>query len=85
MQTVSITTKIETSWRGILDTTICDQVCQQLATGQWFSLDTPETDKSDHHDGTEIFLKVAYNTKDYKIVICCFSAKHTTLRRKSKD
>ena len=23
-------------------------------------------------------------TKDYKIGICCFSAKHTTLRRKSK-
>ena len=24
-------------------------------------------------------------TKYYKIGICCFSAKHTTLRRKSKD
>jgi hypothetical protein len=24
-------------------------------------------------------------TKDYKICICCFSAKHTVLRRKSKD
>ena len=24
-------------------------------------------------------------TKDYKIGICCFSAKHTTLRGKSKD
>ena len=24
-------------------------------------------------------------TKDYKIGICCFSAKHTSLRRKSKD
>ena len=24
-------------------------------------------------------------TKDYKISICCFSAKHTALRRKSKD
>ena len=24
-------------------------------------------------------------TKDYKIGICCFSAKHPTLRRKSKD
>ena len=23
--------------------------------------------------------------KDYKIVICCFSAKHAALRRKSKD
>ena len=24
-------------------------------------------------------------TKDYNIVICCFSAKHTALRSKSKD
>jgi hypothetical protein len=24
-------------------------------------------------------------TKDYKIGICCFPAKHTALRRKSKD
>jgi len=24
-------------------------------------------------------------TKDYKIGICCFFAKHTALRRKSKD
>jgi hypothetical protein len=24
-------------------------------------------------------------TKDYKIGICCFSAKHVVLRRKSKD
>jgi hypothetical protein len=24
-------------------------------------------------------------TKDYKICICCFSAKHAALRRKSKD
>jgi len=24
-------------------------------------------------------------TKDYKIGICCFSAKHEALRRKSKD
>jgi hypothetical protein len=25
------------------------------------------------------------HTKDYEIGICCFSAKHATLRRKSKD
>jgi hypothetical protein len=24
-------------------------------------------------------------TKEYKIAICCFSAKHVALRRKSKD
>jgi hypothetical protein len=26
-----------------------------------------------------------YQTKDYRIGVCCFSAKHTALRRKSKD
>ena len=29
------------SWRGVLDTTLCDKVCQWLATGRWFSLGTP--------------------------------------------
>jgi len=47
--------------RGVLDTTLCDQVCQWLATGQWFSPGTPvsSTNKTDHHDITE---KVALNT-----------------------
>jgi hypothetical protein len=25
------------SWRGVLDTPLCDKVCQLLATGRWFS------------------------------------------------
>jgi hypothetical protein len=25
------------SWRGVLDTVLCDNVCQWLATGRWFS------------------------------------------------
>jgi hypothetical protein len=42
----------------------CDKVCQWLATGQWFSLATPvsSTNKTDHHDITEILLKVVWNT-----------------------
>ena len=31
------------------------------------------------------FESCSGQTKDYKIGICCFSAKHTALRRKSKD
>ena len=31
------------------------------------------------------FEPLSGQTKDYKIGICCFSAKHTALRRKSKD
>ena len=50
--------------RGLLDTTLCDEVCQWLATGRWFSPGTPvfSTNKTDHHDITEILLKVALNT-----------------------
>jgi hypothetical protein len=49
---------------SILDTTLCDKVCQWLATGQWFSLGTPvsSTNKTDRHDITEILLKVVLNT-----------------------
>jgi hypothetical protein len=52
------------SWWGVLDTTSCDKVCQWLATGWWFSPDTPvsSTNKTDCHDITEILLKVALNT-----------------------
>jgi hypothetical protein len=52
------------SWQGVLDATLCDQICQRLVTGRWFSLDIPvsSTNKTDHHDITEILLKVALNT-----------------------
>jgi hypothetical protein len=52
------------SWRGVLDTTLCDRVCQWLTAGWWFSLCTPvsSSNKTDHHDITEILLKVALNT-----------------------
>ena len=52
------------SWRGVRNTTLCDKVCQWLATGQWFSLGTlvSSTDKTDRNDIAEILLKVALNT-----------------------
>jgi hypothetical protein len=39
------------SWRGVLDTTLCDKVYQSLATGRWFSVGTPvsSTNKTDRH------------------------------------
>ena len=46
-------------------TTLCDTVCQWwLATGRWYSPGPPvsSTNKTDHHDITEILLKVALNT-----------------------
>ena len=48
------------SWRGVLDTTIRDKVCQWLVTGRWFS-PVSSTNKTDRHDITEILLKVALN------------------------
>ena len=44
--------------------TVVDIVCQWFAAGQWFSPGTPvfSTNKNDHHDITEILLKVALNT-----------------------
>jgi hypothetical protein len=53
-----------TLWVRIPLTKLCDKVCQWLATGRWFSLGTlvSSTKKTDHHDITEILLKVALNT-----------------------
>ena len=50
--------------RGVLDTTLCDKVCQWFASGRWFSPGTQvsSTNKTDHHDITEILLKVVLNT-----------------------
>ena len=48
---------------GVLDTTFSDEVCQWLVTGQWFSPGTPvfSTNKTDHHDITEILLNKGNN------------------------
>jgi hypothetical protein len=42
-------------------TTLCDKVCQWLATGRWFS-PVSSTNKTDRHDITEILWNVALNT-----------------------
>ena len=54
----------QSSWRGVIDTTLCDKVCQWLATDQWFLSGIPVSsiNKTDRHDITEILLKVALNT-----------------------
>ena len=52
------------SWRGVFDATLCDKVCQWLATGRWFSPGTPvsSTNKTGRHLIAEILLKVALRT-----------------------
>jgi hypothetical protein len=63
--------------QGVLDTTLCDKVCQWLATGRWFSPGIPvsSTNKTDCHNITEIVLKVALNTitliPKYKLLYFC--------------
>ena len=47
--------------RVVLYTTLCDKVCQWLATDLWFS-PVSSTNKIDCHDITEILLKVTLNT-----------------------
>jgi len=56
-------------WRGVLDTTLCDKVCQSLATGGWHSPGTPifSTNKIDRI--TEILLKVALNTMNQTLLL----------------
>jgi hypothetical protein len=53
------------SWWGVLDTTLCDKVCQWLETGRWFSPGTSvsSSNKTDRHDITEILFNVALHTK----------------------
>ena len=57
------------SWRGVLDTTLCNKICQWLATGRWFSQRTlvSTVNKTDRHDITEILLKVALNTINHVV------------------
>ena len=68
MQSVYITTKI-VSLNPVHDKEYSIQYyvikfVQQLAAGQWFSPGTPVSsiNKNDHHDITEILLKVVLNT-----------------------
>jgi hypothetical protein len=60
--------------RDVLDSTLCDKVCQWLDTCGWFSPGTPisSTNKTERHDIAKILLKVALNTinKQTKPIHC---------------
>ena len=55
-------------WRGVLDATLCDKVCQWLVTGRGVSPSTliSSTNKTDPYDITEILMKVALNTINHQ-------------------
>ena len=77
--------------------TLCDKVCQWLATAQWFYPGTQvsSTNNTDHHDITEILLKVALNTikqivfflcvwyRYFAGMICGIQKQHSSLRSDS--
>ena len=56
---------------GFLYTTLCDNVCQCLVAGRWFSPGFPvsSTNKTDCQDITEILLKVALITNENKVFL----------------
>jgi hypothetical protein len=79
VQSVLVTTNVVrrefSSWRGVLDTTLCDKVCQWLPTGWWVAAGTPVSsmNKMNRHDITEILLKVALSTiNQTKPLTSCF-------------
>jgi hypothetical protein len=69
------------SWRGVLDTTLCDKVCQRLATGWWFSQCTPvsSSNETDRHNITEILLKVTLNIITLFYEVIWFAYLHSSL------
>ena len=59
-------------WVGIsiraINTTLCDNICQWLATSRWFPLGPPVSsiNKIDRHYITQILLKVAFNFQTHR-------------------
>ena len=46
------------TYRGLLKTTLCDNVCQLLTEGRWFLPFPPPINSNDCHYISEILLKV---------------------------
>jgi hypothetical protein len=65
-------------WRGVLDATLCDNICQLLVEGQRFSPGTliSSNKKTDRHDITKKQYLLSNNTNDcgqmrkYKLKLC---------------
>ena len=70
--------RIPLRWE-VLNTTLCNKVCQWLATCWWFSSGTPvsSTNKTDCYHITEILLKVALNTMTLPYPLLCTNQCHT--------
>ena len=64
------------SWRGVIDTTLCDKVCQWLATGFLHQLKWPPrynwniVESGVKHHKPSIFFEVKLGRNVYWIVLC---------------
>jgi hypothetical protein len=66
--------------RCVLDTALCNKICQWLATVRRFS-PVSSTNKTDRHDIVEILLKVALNTTTITLTLTlrCIALLHFTI------
>ena len=81
LSTLTLWVRTPLRW-GVLDSTLCDKVCQWLAASQWFSLCTPvsSTNKTDRHDNiAKILWKVMLNTIRLTPVSVSFHNMNTSL------
>ena len=72
------------SWRGVLDTTLYDKVCQWLTAGRWFSPGTTvsPTNKTDCNDINEILLEVALTSMTLTLTYYTYSTAYITPKTK---
>ena len=68
------------SWWGVLDITLCDKVCQWLATCQWFSPSTPVS--STIKMTTTIYSETCLNQTLSKLKTCLNQTDFTVLSNK---
>ena len=52
-------------WLGVLDTTLCDKVCQCGMSVVFSGYPDSSNNKTDRHNMTEILVKVALSTINY--------------------
>ena len=87
VESVTITTKVVSSIPAqgevylIQYYNLCNEICQILAAGWWFFTGNPDssTSKTDHHDITEILLKVVLNTVTPHFIIKCLCHRLTAV------
>ena len=70
------------SWRGVLSTTLCDEVCQWFAAGRWFVSGTPLscTNRIDLHDTTDKLLSTVNQPTNLITLFCIILLKNNLHR-----